>query len=143
MKAHERIGRRLSLRDLSVFLVVAEQRSMSKAASQLAISQPVVSKAIAGMEHTLGVPLLDRTPRGVEPTRYGQALIKGGVAVFDELRRSVKDIEFLADPTAGEVRVGGTPPLIAGIVPVAVEHSCAGIRGRNALTVVARSCSDR
>src|SRR5882672_6117253 len=100
MNPQDRIGRRLSLRDLNMFLVVAELRSMSKAAVQLAISQPVVSKAIADMEHTLGVALLDRNPRGVEPTVYGRALIKRGVAVFDELRGSVSDIEFLADPTA-------------------------------------------
>ena len=50
--------------------------------------------------------LLDRSPRGVEPTAFGRALIKRGVAVFDELRQGVKDIEFLADPTAGELRIG-------------------------------------
>src|SRR5882762_3344883 len=95
MQLDERIGRRLRLRDLNMFLIVVKERSMSKAAEQLAVSQPVVSKTIADMEHTLGVPLLDRGPRGVEPTVYGQALIKRGVVVFDELRQSVKDIENL------------------------------------------------
>jgi DNA-binding transcriptional LysR family regulator len=121
MTPEERIGRRLSLRDLNIFLVVAERRSMSRAAEQLAVSQPVVSKAIADMEYMLGVPLLDRNPRGVEPTLYGRALVKRGIAVFDELRQSVKDIEFLSDPATGEARVGATPPLAAGLIPVAVE----------------------
>src|SRR5205814_6444566 len=70
MQLNERIGRRLRLRDLNIFLVVAKERSMSKAAAQLAVSQPAVSKAIAEMEFTLGVPLLDRGPRGVELTLY-------------------------------------------------------------------------
>src|SRR5262245_20161029 len=119
MDPNARIGRRLQLRDLNIFLVVAENHSMSKAATQLAVSQPVVSKAIADLEQTLGVALLDRKPRGVEPTLYGRALIQRGIAVFDELRQSVEDIKFLADPTGGEVRVGATSPLAAGIVPAA------------------------
>src|SRR5215470_18860533 len=101
-----RIGKRLRLRDLHVLLTVVERRSMAKAAQHLAVSQPAVSKAISDLEHTLGVQLLDRGPRGVEPTDYGRALIKRGIAVFDELRQGVKDIEFLSDPTAGELRIG-------------------------------------
>ena len=122
MLVSDRLSRRLSLRDLEIFLAVAENRSMSKAAAQLAVSQPVVSKVIAAIERAFGVALLDRNARGVEPTLYGRALVKRGVAVFDELRQSVKDIEFLADPTAGEIRVGGTIPLVAGLVPAVVER---------------------
>ena len=111
MQVVERIGRRLKLRDLNIFLAVVKERSMSKAAAVLAISQPAVSKSIADMEHMLGAPLLDRTPRGIEPTTYGQALIRRGLAVFDELRQSVRDIESLLDPTVGEVRIGCSSPL--------------------------------
>jgi len=121
MQTSDRIGRRLSLRDLNLFLVVVEKRSMSKAAAQLAISQPVVSKAIANMERTLGVPLLDRSPGGIEPTLYGRAIVKRGVAAFDELRQGVKDIESLLDPTAGEMRIGCSGPLAAGIVATVIR----------------------
>src|SRR4051795_3334470 len=114
MQLNDRIGRRLKLRDLNIFLVVAKESSMSKAAAELAMSQPSVSKSIADMEYTLGAPLLDRTPHGVEPTPYGQALMKRSIAVFDELRQSVKDIESLLDPTAGEVRIGSTSPMSGG-----------------------------
>jgi DNA-binding transcriptional LysR family regulator len=72
---------------------------MSKAAERLATAQPALSRSIAELEHALGVQLLDRRPRGVEPTDYGRALIKRGIAAFDELRQGVKDIEFLSDPT--------------------------------------------
>jgi DNA-binding transcriptional LysR family regulator len=121
MQVTDRIGRRLKLRDLNVFLAVANERSMSKAAAQLGVTQPAVSKAIADMENTFGAPLLDRGPRGVEPTLYGRALIRRSVAVFDELRQSVTDIEFLLDPEVGEARIGATEPLSAGIVPTVVE----------------------
>ena len=75
MKWNDRIGRRLKLHDLHVLLTVAEVGSMGKAAERLAVSQPSVSKAIADMEHTIGVRLLDRTPKGVETTAYGRALL--------------------------------------------------------------------
>ena len=55
----QRLGRNLKLRDLSVLLTVARCGSMGKAAAELALSQPTVSKAIADMEFTLGVRLLD------------------------------------------------------------------------------------
>src|SRR5215510_940228 len=121
MQVDERIGRRLRLRDLNMLLIVVKERSISKAAAQLAVSQPVVSKTIADMEHMLGVPLLDRSRRGVEPTVYGQALIRRGVVVFDELRQSVKDIESLLDPAMGEARIGSTQTLTMGIVPAVIE----------------------
>jgi len=86
MQWDARIGRKIKLRDLHILLAVVQAGSMAKADTRLAVSQPAVSKAISEMEHALGVPLLDRGSRGVEPTRYGRALIKRSLAVFDELR---------------------------------------------------------
>lgn len=122
MQWSDRIGRRLKPRDLHVFLAVAEHGNMAKAAERLAISRPVVSKTIADLEHVLGVRLLDRTSHGVEPTLYGRALLKRSVAVFDELRQSVEEIKFLADPGAGELRVGCTEVMAAGLVSAVVDR---------------------
>ena len=122
MQWSDRIGRRLKTRDLHVFLAVAERGNMAQAADQLAISRPVVSKTIADLEHTLGVRLLDRTPQGVELTIYGKALLKRSLSVFDELRQSVKEIEFLADPGTGELRVGFGEVTAAGLVPMAIDQ---------------------
>ena len=68
MQWNDRIGRRLKLRDLHILLAVVELGSMGKAATQLAMSQPAVSKAIADLEYALGVRVLDRSRQGVEPT---------------------------------------------------------------------------
>ena len=87
------IGHRLRLRDLHVFFTVAQDGSMSKAAARIGVSTPTVSEVIAGLEHGLGVRLFDRGPKGVEPTRYGDALLKRALTVFDELKQSIKDIE--------------------------------------------------
>jgi len=101
-----KIGRRLKLRDLHVFSTVVQHGSMAKAARELGVSHPAVSEVIADLEHALGVRLVDRSAQGVEPTIFGDALLKRSVAVFDELKQSVRDIEFLSDATTGEVRVG-------------------------------------
>jgi DNA-binding transcriptional LysR family regulator len=121
MQWSDRIGRRLKPRDLHVFAAVAELGNMAKAAASLAISRPVVSKTILELEHTLGVPLFDRNPHGVEPTLYGRALLKSSVVIFDDLRQSVTEIESLVDPTAGELRLGCSD-WAASAVGVAIDR---------------------
>ena len=117
-----RLGRHLNLRDLNVLMTVARCGSMGKAAAQLSVSQPAVSKAVADLEYALGVRLLDRTQRGAEPTVYGRALLDGGLNAFDELKHAVKQIEFLADPTAGEVRVGSTVIVASSFIATIVDR---------------------
>jgi DNA-binding transcriptional LysR family regulator len=115
------IGRRLRLRDLFVFFTVVEAGSMGKAAAQLGVSVPSVSNLIADLEQTLRVRLLDRTPKGVLPTPYGEALLARAHGAFDELRQGIRDIESISDPAAGEVRIGCSEALLAFLVPV-IEH---------------------
>lgn len=110
---NSRIGKRIKLRDLHILQVAAEAGSMAKAASDLTITQPAVSYAIAEMEQALGVPLLDRSSRGVSPTVYGQALIERSVVVFNELRHGISEIASLADPEVGELLIGTTAPMSA------------------------------
>ena len=117
-----RIGRRLRLRDLHVFFTVVQSGSMAKAGQKLGVTQPAVSKVIAELEQTLGVRLLDRGARGVEPTMYGRALLSRSNAAFDELRQSVRDIAFLADPTVGEVRIGCQETFAAAILPAVIQR---------------------
>ena len=118
----ERIGRRIRLRDLHILLAVAECGSMSKASARLAISHPVVSKTISDLEHSLGVRLFDRNSQGVELTTYGKALLDCGVIVFDEMRQGLKQIEFLANPNTGELRIGCPEIELAGIFPSIMER---------------------
>jgi len=121
----DRIGRRVKLRDLHVLLAVAQWGSMAKAARHLSTSQPVVSKTIAELEHALGVRLLDRNPQGIVPTMYGRALMSRGLAIFDELREGIKELEFLADPAAGELRIGSPETMNAGLLPAITERLAA------------------
>ena len=118
------IGRRLRLRDLFVFFTVVEYGSMAKAGAKLGVSTPSISQVIAALEHALGVRLLDRSPTGVVTTPYGEALLARGRAAFDELRLGIRDIEFIADPRVGELRIGCPESIAAGfLVPVLERFS--------------------
>ena len=131
MQLSDRIGRRMKLHDLHVLMAVVQTGSMGKAAVLLNTTQPAISKSVADLEHAVGVRLLDRSPQGVSPTAYGQALLDGGTAVFDELRQAVKNIEFLADPRQETCGSGASfhlpqasfPPLSTAS-PGAIRVSC-------------------
>jgi DNA-binding transcriptional LysR family regulator len=118
----ELIGQRIKLQHLKVVMAVAEWGSMAKAAKHLAITQPVVSKVIADLEDLLGVRLFDRSPQGVKPTPYGRALLKRSITIFDDLRTSVDEIKFMADPASGELRIGSTEPILAGLGAAVMER---------------------
>jgi DNA-binding transcriptional LysR family regulator len=81
-----------------------------------------VSRSIGTLEQTIGVRLLDRRSQGIEPTDYGRAVVDGGAAVFDDLRQTLKSVEFLADPTGGSVRIGCSPLLAASFVSAVVDR---------------------
>jgi DNA-binding transcriptional LysR family regulator len=116
------IGRRIRLRDLHIFLTVSQRGSMAQAAVQLGVSQPAVSGVIADLERTLGVPLFERSSRGVKPTRYARAMMDCSVAAFDELKQGIRTIENLADPTAGELWIGCIEWVTALILPPILQQ---------------------
>jgi DNA-binding transcriptional LysR family regulator len=117
-----RIGRRVRLRDLHILFAVVQSGSMAKAATLLGVSQPVVSQAITDLEVAIGVRLLDRNSRGVEPTLYGRTLLRSGKLAFDDLRQGIREIEYLADPEAGDIRIGCPESISAGLLPPVIEQ---------------------
>jgi DNA-binding transcriptional LysR family regulator len=121
MMRSEQRSQRLKLQQLRVFLAVGRTSSMAKAAKHLTTSQSVVSKTVAELENALGVRLVDRTPHGVELTLYGRTLLKRSVEILDDLRESVSEIDVLAEPGVGELRIGTTEPQ-AGIVVRTIER---------------------
>jgi DNA-binding transcriptional LysR family regulator len=121
MQWFDRVGRRLRPRDLHVFLAVCEHKTMAKAAQELGVSRPVVSRSIAELEQLLQAQLFDRTPQGLVPTRYGEALLRRSFAIFDDLRQSVLEIERLKNPDGGELRIGTSDVFAAALVPTAMD----------------------
>jgi DNA-binding transcriptional LysR family regulator len=122
MEWESRLGRRLRIRDLYILSTVVQLGSMAKAARHLAMSQPAVSEAIANLEHILRVRLLDRSPQGISPTIYAGAVLRRSATVFDELQQSVRDVEFLSDPTTGELKVGCSESIVATVLPAIIER---------------------
>src|SRR5258708_18981164 len=99
MQVSDRIGRRMKLHDLHVLMAVVQAGSMNKAAALLNTGQSAISRSIAELEHAVGVRLLDRNPRGVEPTQYGRALLDGGAAGFDYPRPTPENTDVASHPT--------------------------------------------
>jgi DNA-binding transcriptional LysR family regulator len=122
VRREQQLSRQLKLRHLEVLLAVVQWGSMARAAQHLAITQPVISKSIADLELIVGVRLLDRTSHGVEPTLYGRALLKRSAALFNDVRASISELECLADPAGGELRIGTTEPMTAGLLCTIVDR---------------------
>ena len=118
----DRIGRRVRLRDLHIFLTVARTGTMGRAAAALSVSQPVISKSISELEAALRVRLFDRTARGIALTTYGAAMMECGRSVFDDLQKGIRTIEFLGDPSGGSLHVGCTEFGAMGLVPLVIER---------------------
>ena len=120
MDQADRVAHRLKLRDLRLLDTVVRSRSMARAAVQLNLTQPAVSKAISELERMLGARLLDRSRAGIEPTPHGRALLRRGAAMFDELRQGVSELASLSDPTVGQVRIAASEPIAAGVLPIVI-----------------------
>ena len=122
------IGRRLRFRDLHAFFTVVRHGSMAKAAVELGVTPlRLISEVIADLERALGVRLLERGPKGAEPTLYGRAFLKRATAAFDELKQGIRDIEFLSDPAVGEVHIGCDELIAAATLPADRRAVCAAI----------------
>ena len=116
-----RIRRRLKLRDLDTLMAVAQWGSMAKAATHLRVSASHIEGDCRHGAYARGAPV-DRLAQGIEPTLYGRALLKSAAAVFDDVRQGINEIEFLGNSTAGEVRIGATEPMIAGLLPAVLDR---------------------
>jgi DNA-binding transcriptional LysR family regulator len=118
----QRLPRHLKMGELRVFVAVLEHRSFRKAAALLHLTQPAVTKAIAGLENTLGFKLFDRLAHGVEPTVHGRSFAPRALAVFDELRRAAQDLTLVSSGAKGSLRVGTVPMPAIPFLPLAMQR---------------------
>lgn len=91
---------------LEYFRAVARLEHFTRAAEQLAVSQPALSRSIARLEEELGVPLFEREGRSVRLTRYGRLFLQRVERAMREIAEARREIEELQDPGRGEVRLG-------------------------------------
>lgn len=109
-------------RQIQHFLAAVEHRNLGRAAGELGISQPALSKSIQRLERHLGVKLLERGRFGVSPTIYGDALATHGKIVDAELRHAESEIDALRGARRGHVLLGCGPAEATRLLPVAVAH---------------------
>lgn len=118
----KRLPRHLKLSELRIFVAVLEHRSFHKAAEVVHLTQPAVTKAVAGLEEMLGVKLFDRRAHGVEPTVHGLSFAPRAVAVFEELRRAAQDLARVSSGIHGALRIGTLPMPAVPFLPLAVKE---------------------
>ncbi len=111
----------LDSRRLKHFLAVYDLRSIGQAAEKLFLTQPALSKSIRQLEEDLEVKLFDRTPLGVVPTVYGDALAQHARGIRSEMRHAETEIANLRGAVKGHVTVGVGPSVAASLMPLATE----------------------
>ena len=115
------------LDDLLAFVAVGRERSFTKAAAKLGVSQSALSHTIRGLEARLGVRLLTRTTRSVSPTEAGERLLQTLGPRFEEIEAELADIRELREKPAGTIRITATENatdtiLLPKLAPLLREH---------------------
>jgi len=112
----------MDLRSLRFFVHIADAASITRAAVQLGIAQPALTRHVQAMESQLGAPLLERLPRGVRLTAAGRKFLEHARRVVREMDRAQAELTHSAQPAGGRVILGVSPTLAAWLVPGCVER---------------------
>src|SRR5215212_6025898 len=96
---------RTDLNDLAAFLAVAHERSFTRAAARLGVSQSALSQTLRGLEARLGLRLLTRTTRSVAPSEAGERLLRAVGPAFDQIDAGLAALGELRDKPAGTIRI--------------------------------------
>ena len=107
---------RIDLNDLLPFLVVARERSFTRAAAKLGVSQSALSQTIRGLEARLGLRLLTRTTRSVAPTEAGERLLRTVGPRLEEIEAELAALNELREKPAGTVRITAGDHAVASIL---------------------------
>ena len=115
---------RSDLNELAAFATVAEERSFTRAAVRLGVSQSAVSHTVRGLEARLGLQLLARTTRSVSPTAAGAALLRDLAPALEQIERSLAEARRIHARPAGRLRlIVARPAALAVLIPKLAEFS--------------------
>ncbi|MEA2219128.1 MAG: hypothetical protein QOJ35_1754 [Solirubrobacteraceae bacterium] len=109
-------------RRVLTFRAVAHQRSFSRAAGALALSQPSVSNQVAALEREIGARLLERAPGGLRLTREGEILLEHADAIAERFELATAQLAAVAQGERARLRIGAFPTALAGFVPAAIAR---------------------
>src|SRR5215203_7113019 len=99
---------RADLNDLQAFLAVARERSFTRAAAKLGVSQSALSQTIRGLEERLGLRLLTRTTRSLAPTEAGERLLRALGPALDDIDGTLAGLGELRERPSGTIRITAT-----------------------------------
>lgn len=122
----------LKLRHLQLLVALDRFRHVGRAADFLAVTQPAVSKSLAEIEAALGLRLFDRSPRGTQPTAYGETVIRFARSVIADFERTTDELAALASGAKGRTAVGA----MVVATPVLLARSIALLKSRSPQTTV-------
>ena len=94
-----------NIQDISAFLIVARERSFTRAAAKIGVSQSALSQTLRGLEERLGIRLLTRNTRGVSPTEAGELLLQSVGPHFDGINAGIAALSGLKEKPSGTVRI--------------------------------------
>jgi DNA-binding transcriptional LysR family regulator len=107
---------RTDLNDIAAFLAVARERSFTRAAAQLGVSQSALSQTVRGLEARLGLRLLTRTTRSVAPTEAGERLLRAAGPRLDEIDAELAALSELRDKPSGTIRITAHDHAVKAII---------------------------
>ncbi len=119
----------MDVRQLRYFVEVVEAKSFTKAAERVHVAQPALGFQVRKLEDELGVALLHRHSRGVDPTEAGQALLRHAHAVLRQIELARQELMDLSGPPRGEIALGITPTASALLATRLVEECGARLPG--------------
>ncbi|QHG63508.1 LysR family transcriptional regulator [Pseudomonas putida] len=126
----------MDLRQLRYFIALTEYRSFVRAAEAMGITQPAFSRAIQGLEHTFGCPLVDRASKALPPTPEGLVVLQHARRLVQGATQLSNEVLQMTKLDAGELHFGSGPALAVRLVPQALQHFLASHPGiRTALVV--------
>src|SRR3954453_23219503 len=109
-------------RRVMTFRAVAREGSFSRAARELALSQPSVSNQVAALEREVGVRLLAREPGGLRLTPEGAILLEHADAIAERFDLARRQLDAAAQSYRMRLRIGGFPTTLAGLIPAAIDR---------------------
>jgi DNA-binding transcriptional LysR family regulator len=115
---------RLKVRQLALLVAIADHRSLRRAAQVIAVTQPAATRMLGELEDALGVSLFDRVAWGMQPTAYGETLIRYARGMLTDLSEARDEIAALAAGARGKLRIGS----VTGAVPRLVAPALCAVR---------------
>ena len=130
-----RLSARLKMRHLVLLLQIQQHGSLTRVAEHMASSQPAVTNALAELESMFGMPLFERSSRGMLPTALGSVVLERAGAMIHDLDHLARDVKAVASGHATHLHIGVIPFISGQLLSAALKRLHAGMERRVTVTI--------